>query len=119
MIKEIVTWTNQKIENVKTSYTSESKFMYNTSVTEIRELIGILLFLGTTKSSKESTASILAKDGAGHTQTHTQTHTYLPTYLPTYPPTHPPNHLPTHTPNYPPTYLPTNLSTYPTTYPPN
>src|SRR5215510_11668269 len=32
---------------------------------EIRGLIGILLFLGATKSSKESTASIWAKDGTG------------------------------------------------------
>jgi hypothetical protein len=57
VITEIVTWTNRKIENVKTSYTS---------MTEIRALIGILLFLGATKSSKESTASIWAKDGPGH-----------------------------------------------------
>ena len=63
MITEIVTWTNQKIENVKTSYTSETGFLYNTSVTEIRALISILLFLSATKSSKESTASIWAKDG--------------------------------------------------------
>jgi len=34
-------------------------------VTEIRTLIGILLFLGATKSSKESTVSIWAKDGTG------------------------------------------------------
>jgi hypothetical protein len=65
MITEIVTWTDQKIENVKTSYTSKAGFLYNTSVTEIRALIGILLFLGTTKSSKESTASIWAKDRTG------------------------------------------------------
>ena len=32
---------------------------------EIRALIGILLFLGATKSSKGSTASIWAKDGTG------------------------------------------------------
>jgi hypothetical protein len=65
MITEIVTWTNQKIENVKTSYTSKPGFLYNTSVTEIPALIGILMFLGVTKSSKESTASIWAKDGTG------------------------------------------------------
>jgi len=53
MITEIVTWTNQKIENVKTSYTSKPGFLYNTSVTEIRALIGILLFLGATRSSKK------------------------------------------------------------------
>ena len=63
MITEIVTSTNQKIENVKTSYTSKLGFLYNTSVTEIRALIGILLFLGARRSSKESTASIWAKDG--------------------------------------------------------
>jgi len=33
----------------------------------MRALIGILLFLGATKSSKESTASIWAKDGTGKT----------------------------------------------------
>ena len=65
VITEIVTWTNQKTGNVKTSYTSKPGFLYNTSVTEIRALIGILLFLGATKSSKESTASIWAKDGSG------------------------------------------------------
>ena len=65
MITEILTWTNQKIENVKSSYTSQPGFLYNTSVTEIRALIGILLFLGATNSSKESTASIWAKDGTG------------------------------------------------------
>ena len=60
-----MTWTNQKIENVKTNYTIKPGFLYNTSVTEIRALIGILLFLGATKSWKESTASIWAKDGTG------------------------------------------------------
>jgi len=65
MLTEIVTWTNQKIENVKTSYTSKPGFLYKTSVTEIRAFIGILLFLGATKSSKESTASVWAKDGTG------------------------------------------------------
>jgi len=65
MITEIVTWTNQKMEIVKTSYTSKPGFLYNTSVTEIRALIGILLFLGATKNSKQSTASIWAKDGTG------------------------------------------------------
>jgi hypothetical protein len=62
---EIVTMTNQKIENVKTSYTSKPGFLYNTSVTGIRALVGILLFLGATKSFKESTASIWAKDVTG------------------------------------------------------
>jgi len=65
VITEIVTWTDQKIENVKTSYTSKPGFLYNTTVTEIRALIGILLFVGATKSSKESTASIWVKDGTG------------------------------------------------------
>jgi len=65
MITEIVTMTNQTIENVKTSYTSKPGFLYNTSMTGIRALIGILLFLGATKSFKESTASIWAKDGTG------------------------------------------------------
>ena len=65
VITEIVTWTNQKTGNVKTSYTSKPGFLYNTSVTEIRALIGILLFLGTTTCSKDSSASIWAKDGTG------------------------------------------------------
>jgi len=63
VITEIVTWTNKKIENVKTSYTSKPGFLYKRSVTEIRAVIGILLFLGATKSSKKSIASIWAKDG--------------------------------------------------------
>jgi len=50
---------------VKISYTSKAGFLYNTSVTEIRALIGILLFLGATKSSKEITVNIWAKDGIG------------------------------------------------------
>jgi len=53
VIREIVTWTNQKIENVKTSYTNKPGFLYNTGVIEIRALIGILLFLGATKISKK------------------------------------------------------------------
>jgi len=65
IIIKFVTWTSQKIEDVKTSYTSKPGFLYNTTVTEIRAPIGILLFLGATKSSKESTASIWAKDGTG------------------------------------------------------
>jgi hypothetical protein len=65
MITEIVTWTNQKIENMKINYTIKPGFLYNTSVTEIRALIGVLLFLGATKISKESTASTWAKDGTG------------------------------------------------------
>ena len=36
-------------------------------MTEIRALIGIMLFFGATKSSKESTASIWTKDGTGKT----------------------------------------------------
>jgi len=43
VITEIVTWTNQKIGKMKTSYTSKPGFLYNTSVTEIRALISILL----------------------------------------------------------------------------
>ena len=36
MITEIVTWNNQRIGNVKTSYTSKPTLLYNTSVTETR-----------------------------------------------------------------------------------
>ena len=53
MITEIVTWTNQKIENMKISYTSNPGFLYNTSMTEIRTLIGILLFLDATRAPKK------------------------------------------------------------------
>ena len=53
VITKFVIWTNQTIENVKTSYTRKPGFLYNTSMTEIRELIGILLFLGATKCSKK------------------------------------------------------------------
>jgi len=53
------------------AYTKPTKWyrirVYNTSVTEIRAPIGILLFLGATKSSKEGTASIWAKDGTDKT----------------------------------------------------
>jgi hypothetical protein len=63
MITEIVEWTNQKIENVKINYTIKTGFLYNTSATEICALLGILLFVSATNSSKESTESIWAKDG--------------------------------------------------------
>ena len=65
MITEIVTWTNQKIQKVKSNFTIKPGILYNTSVTEIRALIGILLFLGATKNCKEITASIWAKDVTG------------------------------------------------------
>ena len=65
VLLEIVTWTNQKIENVRKAYTIRSGFTYNTDATEVRGLIGISLFLGVTKSSKESTASTLSADGTG------------------------------------------------------
>jgi len=58
-----VTRNNQKTENVETSYTSKPGFLYNTSVTEIRALIGIPLLLDSTKTSKENIASIWVKDG--------------------------------------------------------
>ena len=52
MLSEIVTWTNQKIERVRKAYTIKSEFTYDTNATAVRGLIGILLFLGVTKSSK-------------------------------------------------------------------
>jgi hypothetical protein len=65
MLKMIVSWTKQKIKNVKTNYTIKPGFLYNKSMTEIPALIAILLFLGATKTSKESTGSIWVKDGTG------------------------------------------------------
>ena len=65
MLSEIVTWTNQKIEKVRKAYTIRSGFTYDTDAKEVRGLIGILLFLGVTKSSKKSTASIWSTDGTG------------------------------------------------------
>ena len=65
MLSEIVTRTNQKIEKAREAYTIRSGFTYNTDATEVRGLIGVLLFLGVTKSSKESTASIWSTDGTG------------------------------------------------------
>jgi hypothetical protein len=61
MITEIVTWTNQKIEKVKINYIIKTGFLYNTTLREIRALIGMLLFLGATNIAKENTASIWAK----------------------------------------------------------
>ena len=65
MVSEIATWTNQKIEKVRKAYTIRSGFTYDTNETEVRDLIGVLLFLGVTKSSKESTASVWSTDGTG------------------------------------------------------
>ena len=60
-----VTWTNQKIGKVRKAYTIRSGFTYDTDATEVGGLIGILLPLGVTKSSKESTASIWSTVGTG------------------------------------------------------
>ena len=65
MLLEIVTWTNQKIKNVRKAYTIKSRFTYDTNETEVRVLIEILLFLSVTKSCKESTVSTWATDGTG------------------------------------------------------
>ena len=65
MVSEIATWTNQKIKKVRKAYTIRSGFTYDTNETEVRGLIGVLLFLGVTKSSKESTASVWSTDGTG------------------------------------------------------
>ena len=45
----IVTRANQKIENVRKVYKSRSGFTYDTNETEVRALLGILLFLGVNK----------------------------------------------------------------------
>ena len=63
MLSEIVTWINRKIEKVRKAYTIRSGFTCDTDATEVRGLIRILLFLGVTKSSNESTASIWSTDG--------------------------------------------------------
>ena len=52
MIAEIVTCTNQNIENVRTVYYSRSGFRGYTNKTEVRALLGILLFLSVKKVSK-------------------------------------------------------------------
>ena len=65
MVSEIATWTNQKIQKVRKTYTIRSGFTYDTNETEVRGLIEVLLFLGVTKSSKESTASVWSIDGTG------------------------------------------------------
>ena len=65
MLSENVTWTNQKTEMVRKAYTIRSGFTYDTNQTEVRCRIGVLLFLGVTKSSKKSTASVCSTDGAG------------------------------------------------------
>ena len=59
----IVTWTNQKIEVVRKDFIIRSGYTYGINETEVRGLIGVLLFLGVTKSSKESTASVWSTDG--------------------------------------------------------
>ena len=63
MVSKIATWTNQKIEKVRKAYTIRFGFTYDTNETEVRGLIGVLLFLGVTKSFKESTASVWSTDG--------------------------------------------------------
>ena len=65
MVSKIATWTNQKIEKVRKGYPIRSGFTYDTNKTEVRGLIRVLLFLGVTKSSKESTASVWSTDGTG------------------------------------------------------
>ena len=53
MLSKFVIWTNQKIEMVRKAYTIRSGFTYGTNETEVRGPIGVLLFLGITKSSKK------------------------------------------------------------------
>ena len=65
MITENVSCTNQKIENVKKVYKSRIGFTYDTNETEVRALLGILLFLGVEKIAKENATSIWAKDSTG------------------------------------------------------
>ena len=65
ILSESVTWTNQKIENVREAYTHRPGFTYDTNETEIRALIGVLLVLVVTKTSKEITPSVWEADGTG------------------------------------------------------
>ena len=65
MVQIITRWTNQKIILVREKFNSRQGFAYDTSESELRAFIGILLFLGATKSSKEALSSIWAEDGTG------------------------------------------------------
>ena len=65
MISIITRWTNQKISQVKEKFATRQGFTYETKDEEIKALIGILILLGATKSSKQSTSSIWAEDGTG------------------------------------------------------
>ena len=65
MVQIITRWTNQKIILVREKFNSRQGFAYDTSESELRAFIGILLFLGGTKSSKEALSSIWAEDGTG------------------------------------------------------
>ena len=65
MISVITRWTNQKISQVKEKFATRQGFTYETKDEEIKALLGILILLGATKSSKESTSSIWAEDGTG------------------------------------------------------
>ena len=61
MITEIVTCSNQKIDNVRKVYKSRRGFSYDINETKVRALVGILLFLGVKKSANENATSIWAK----------------------------------------------------------
>ena len=65
MVQIITRWTNQKIILVREKFNSRQGFAYDTPESELRAFIGILLFLGATKSSKEALSSIWAEDGTG------------------------------------------------------
>ena len=55
MLSEIVTWTNQKIENMREAYTNRCRLTNNTNDMEVQALIGILLFLGITEFQRKYT----------------------------------------------------------------
>lgn len=57
--------TNQKIEIVRSKYKGKCRFTYNTNEEELKAILGVLLFLIVTKSSKESVSSIWTMDGTG------------------------------------------------------
>ena len=65
MVQIITRWTNQKIIQVREKFNSRQGFAYDTTESELRAFIGVLLFLGATKSSKEALSSIWAEDGTG------------------------------------------------------
>lgn len=65
IITIVTKWTNQKIKLVRDTFKFRQGYSYDITNKETQAFIGVLIFLGATKSSMEAISSIWAQDGTG------------------------------------------------------